>query len=224
MFHQTAIIYFSRSAGEEVKHKRFTVAGQRGNLFVAQTLYAHSLKQVKGAGFPHFLYDECNQHGAGFGEKMANAFAEVFALGFENVIAVGNDTPALKSEHLIKAAHKLACHAFVAGATQEGGCYLFGINRNNFNFEVIKNVSWQTKHLMQDLKTTFGQAMCLLPLLFEVNSASALKTLLQQHASCEEIITRLRSIFSSLYLRALKNSSVFYPDPVALSPLFGRAP
>ena len=90
-----ALLYFSRSARLEGRRKNWASRRPELNRAIASSLILRSTRTVRASGLPVFHYHEGNQKGQTFGERMANAFQEVFALGFEAVISVGNDSPEL---------------------------------------------------------------------------------------------------------------------------------
>ncbi len=90
------------SSEEELKHKPI-VNGQK--LFDALTNI--TLKTVKKTKLPYFHFTEKEQVGASFGTRFSNAIQEIIAKGFENVIAIGNDTPKLTAATILKAEKEL---------------------------------------------------------------------------------------------------------------------
>ncbi len=165
----TAIIYFSRTAEEEIRHKTFSAKSAKLNKVVASKLYDHSLSQIKKTGLPFVLFTEEVQSGNSFGERLANAFESTFEQGFESVIAVGSDCPLLTSQHLLDAASVLAVKEIVAGPTTIGGSYLLGIKHSSFDYDAVaKPLRWQTNNLFADLSETFPQ-LYVLESLAEVN-------------------------------------------------------
>ncbi|MGC4018083.1 MAG: TIGR04283 family arsenosugar biosynthesis glycosyltransferase [Muricomes sp.] len=70
-----------------------------------------------------------NQKGASLGERMKNAFEEVFQQGYESGVLIGTDIPELKSSYLEQAFHRLRTKDVVLGPTPDGGYYLIGMKQ-----------------------------------------------------------------------------------------------
>lgn len=147
---QTAILVFSRSAIAESKHKRLaTTQGQTQEL--AAQLIKHTKTTVSATDLPYFIISDEHQRGQSFGEKIANAFQDVFAKGYKNVIAIGNDCLSLSALDIIYAADVLLKNKAVIGPTLDGGAYLIGLTQKSFDFEDFKNIAWQTSDTFDQL-------------------------------------------------------------------------
>lgn len=81
------------------------------------------------------------QRGGSFGERLANAMHDAFALGYERVIVMGNDCPELTVDDLRAAARALDQHQCVVGPAEDGGCYLVGLH--GVTTEMLSSVGWQ---------------------------------------------------------------------------------
>ncbi len=142
MRQQTAIIYFTRSIEAELSQKNFCEINASLNKKIVHELYNTTLKKIRQTGLPYFIIDENKQKGGYFGEKLANAFEEVYQLGFDNVI--GNDSPGLSAKIILTANAALKNKKSVLGPSKDGGAYLIGIAKENFNKEKFIQVNWQT--------------------------------------------------------------------------------
>ncbi len=67
------------------------------------------------------------QRGTCLGARMANAFEDAFARGFEGVMVAGSDTLGLEPAILKQAARALETHDLVLGPARDGGYYLIGL-------------------------------------------------------------------------------------------------
>lgn len=92
-----ALIFFSRTSVDEAKYK-FWFKGKTKNLHAASLLINKAESSIQKSGIPVYHFHEQNQKGDTFGERIANAYQEVFDMGYEQVISVGNDCPDL--EHI----------------------------------------------------------------------------------------------------------------------------
>ena len=170
--HKTAILVFALSSQEEQKHKNIN---NGDNLFNA--LSEHSLKIVKKTGLPYFHYTEKEQEGDTFGERFTNAIQFVFNRGYKQIITIGNDTPQLKASHIRKTALLLSNDTSVLGPSADGGFYLMGLHRENFDSRKFKDLPWQTSNLGNELKKEFSttqNSLVQLDRLFDIDNSQDL--------------------------------------------------
>jgi len=152
MEHQTAILLFANSSAEEIRNKPLL---KSAGLF--DELNRLTLSTVKKTGIPFYHYSEKEQQGAGFGERFTNAIAAVFELGYDQVIAIGNDSPQLTSITIEKAAEAISRDRFVMGPSLDGGFYLLGLHKEHFNRQAYLALAWQTKKLRTELLELLSQ-------------------------------------------------------------------
>ncbi|WP_047550770.1 DUF2064 domain-containing protein [Psychroserpens sp. Hel_I_66] len=143
---QTAILIFANSAEFEAIQKPF-----QSSQLLFDALNLQTLKVVKKTGIPYFLSSEKNQTGNSFGERFTNAIQSVYDKGFENVITIGNDTPHLQSQHILKAVENLKQNDIVLGPSKDGGFYLMGLKKSHFNVETFLKLPWQTSALSRSI-------------------------------------------------------------------------
>lgn len=144
---KTAILIFANSAKKEVERKSFLSAE------VFSVLNSQTLKTVEKSGIEYFHFSENQQVGCNFGERFSNAIETIFNKGFKNVITIGNDTPHLKTHHLIDTLHQLEKTDLVIGPSKDGGLYLMGIKKEHFNKETFLKLPWKTNHLQKHIST-----------------------------------------------------------------------
>lgn len=148
----TAILIFSRSAAAEACEKDFS--GRRchqANVMVAHYLVNATIALAKRSLLPYYLVTENEQHGGTFGERLTNAMEDVFGRGYENIIVIGNDSPALQTSDLVDAANLLLNNPFVVKPTGKGGIALLGISNNQFNKKQLCSLPWQSPFLLGGL-------------------------------------------------------------------------
>lgn len=152
MSDQTAILIFTRTAAEESAQKHFTTGHKpKTNSLIASSLIKHTVQTVKRSGIPYFTIYSDHQNGNTFGERLGNALQEVFDAGFEHIIAIGNDCPTLRSEHLIRVRDQLNASDFVLGPAADGGVYLIGVSRKSFQLKEFAELEWQSKQLLSSM-------------------------------------------------------------------------
>ena len=174
---KTAILVFANSSQEELKHKAIPKGG-----VLFQGLTKRAVSTAKKTGLPYFLLTEKEQYGNSFGDRFVNAIKFIFNKGFDNVITIGNDTPQLKVSDILKAALYLSDQKFVLGPSKDGGFYLMGLNRSQFDERTFRDLTWKTNSLVKKLtkliKTSNIQIIQLKTLL-DLDSYSDLKRILK---------------------------------------------
>lgn len=138
----TAILIFARSARLDAQEKRFSNA-----IPLFEALNTHTLNTVKKTKLPYYLSSEEDQEGTSFGARFTREIEKIYALGYENVITIGNDSPHLTANHILEAHHRLEKTPIVLGPSQDGGFYLMGLNKSHFNTEAFLKLPWQTASL-----------------------------------------------------------------------------
>ena len=88
------------------------------------------------------------QNGTDLGERMKNAFSELFGMGYEKVIIVGSDIYELQQKDIENAYEALQTSPFVMGPAIDGGYYLLGMKE--LNSEIFQNKNWGTNSVLED--------------------------------------------------------------------------
>ena len=143
---KTALLIFSRSIEEELRHKPFLAQKSLVN-----SLYKHTTDIAKQSGLDVIFYDESKQYGINFGSRFSNALENIFYNGYQNIIAIGNDCPQLQVEHILQAQKSLLNNETIIGGTHDGGFYLLGISKENFNKNTFLTFSWNKKTLYNEV-------------------------------------------------------------------------
>ncbi|RKR83874.1 hypothetical protein BDD43_4089 [Mucilaginibacter gracilis] len=103
----------------------------------------------KNDNWPNDIYIKKKQVGLDMHQRIANAFAEVFKLGYQHVIIIGSDCLEL-DERIIRLAFRQLEHFDSAlGPTKDGGFYLLGMN--GFYPEVFKAKGWGSPNLSVEI-------------------------------------------------------------------------
>ncbi|CAN5307391.1 hypothetical protein BH23BAC2_BH23BAC2_03030 [soil metagenome] len=146
MIKNTAVLLFANSSAEEQLQKTIP-----NSIALFDVLNRKTLETVRRSGLPYFHFTEKEQQGLTFGERFTNAIQHVFDEGYENIITIGNDTPQLKENHLLRSAALLNQKKLVLGPSQDGGFYLMGIRRSHFEPASFLKLPWQTSGLLAAL-------------------------------------------------------------------------
>lgn len=134
---------------------------------LAQALLADQLENVAQFGgaqlFIAFTPDEARgyfenfatlgfscftQKGGDLGARMGNAFKQVFEFGFDNVVLIGSDLPALPLTTFERAYASLEKpdRDLVFGPSEDGGYYLVGMGRPIF--DIFQDIAWSRNDVL----------------------------------------------------------------------------
>ncbi|MGO4913229.1 TIGR04282 family arsenosugar biosynthesis glycosyltransferase [Leeuwenhoekiella sp. W20_SRS_FM14] len=161
---------------------------------VFDALNKHAVKTVKKTGLPYFIYSEEKQIGSNFGERFTQAIQEIYALGFENIITIGNDSPHLTATHILEANQHLKENPIVLGPSADGGFYLMGLKKSHFNPDSFLKLPWQTEALTSSiLRLVHAKKIeaILLDRLQDLDSVADIEALLQSQKSLHYTIGQL---------------------------------
>ncbi|WP_405414582.1 DUF2064 domain-containing protein [Maribacter sp. Asnod1-A12] len=156
---------------------------------LSEKLTASSLKKAKTTDLDCILFTEKEQKGNTFAQRFTHAMTSVFDLGYENVIAIGNDTPQLKSNHIKEAYLRLQQNQPTIGPSLDGGFYLLALSKNHFNAKTFESFDWQTDKIFnqvhQYLTTTLGvthaqNTIHHLPAFYDLDEVKEIKKVLAQ--------------------------------------------
>jgi len=111
------------------------------------------------------------QSGIDLGQKMANAFEEILAKGYEKVLLIGTDCGMLTSDLLDKGFEILDEKDLVIGPAKDGGYYLIGMKI--LRTEIFETIPWSTEEVFGlTLKRVESEGLSygLLPVLSDVDT------------------------------------------------------
>lgn len=155
----TALIIFVRHPElGKVKTRLAKVIGDEKALQVYQQLLNHTYQITLSVNCRKFVYyaedviehdlwsspgfTKRKQYGRNLGERMGNAFKELFDQGFKKVLIIGSDCYQLQTEIIQEAIDFTGIKEAVIGPTYDGGYYLLATNR--FIPEFFADKSWST--------------------------------------------------------------------------------
>ena len=137
---------FARSAQQDAQQKGLI----NGDLLF-HALTKETLQKVERSGLPFFHSTEMEQQGDSFGARFVHAIQEIFSKGFDSVITIGNDSPQLKTKHLVLAHQQLALGHTVLGPSLDGGIYLMGLHKCQFDAQQFLDLPWQRFALFKSI-------------------------------------------------------------------------
>jgi hypothetical protein len=88
------------------------------------------------------------QRGADFEERFLGALDDAFARGFERLVVIGSDTPALRVSDLRRALESPAGELWL-GPSTDGGFYLLALDRADLG--MLAGLPWQTSRIRRAL-------------------------------------------------------------------------
>jgi rSAM/selenodomain-associated transferase 1 len=120
------------------------------------------------------------QRGDGFGERLAFAIEDLFAIGFGSVCLIDSDSPTVPPKVYVDAVGLLSMHGdrVVLGPSDDGGYYLVGVKQNHWR--LFQNIDWSTERVLEQTKTRAAQLgieVELLPACYDVDDRQGLHRL-----------------------------------------------
>lgn len=170
------------------------------NRQVAEAFYQHARRTVDESALPVLEVNGAQQRGDEFGTRLANAFADAFAQGYERVIAVGSDCPRLHEVDWSDVTDHLDTGAPVIGPTPDrDGTYLIGLRRSQFDKAAFAALPWTSAALfpalVDHLSEETGTAPVLLAARDDVNGHGELLALVRSPAPSQaHLVAMLRSL------------------------------
>lgn len=189
MNNKTAILIFANSAKQEALSKPF-----KSSVELFDALHHQTMQKVKNTGVPFIIYSEKEQVGTSFGERFTNAIQSVFNKGYTQIITIGNDTPHLQSRQIIQAIEQLKTNNIVLGPSLDGGFYLMGLRKSQFNRNTFLNLPWQTSRLTRSISrliTAKKIRLVMLEVLSDIDSLADVKSILDSAKSLSKPIKLL---------------------------------
>ena len=213
----TALLLFTRSQHEEARVKDFSsVHSLRSNSLIAGHLISHAEKTARSTGLPCFVINSAHQHGNTFGEKLSDAFQQIFKLGFENVIAIGNDCPSLSAQDLRTAAFQLTSKQAVLGPASDGGLYLIGLNKSAFHAISFSALPWETA-IVQDMMQVYLSDKAITYILSYVKEDIDFGKQLNSVLAGSHISLHLRTSIRSIIASIVQQFSKQFQHPITIN-------
>lgn len=192
----TAILVFARSAILEAQVKPLAYRRKHARQ-VADLMNQRIIGIARKSGMPVFLGDESIQEGNDFASRFHSAFEYVFELGYEQVIAIGNDCLDLNIKHLQDAQNLLEHTETVIGPAKDGGLYLFGMHRSTFEQLDFNVLPWQNGTLFSTLKNHLLELkldLALLAVAKDINTPEHLLALLQKQLNWNRFFRQIANL------------------------------
>jgi uncharacterized protein len=114
-----------------------------------------SRQQIK-----NWLKDESDfmaQTGEDLGQRMGNAFEEVFLRGYHQALLIGSDLPDLSSSIILDAFKHLNRQDAVIGPCEDGGYYLIGFRRDTYSMDTFMHIPWGSAQVFELTISCFNE-------------------------------------------------------------------
>lgn len=89
------------------------------------------------------------QRGQDLGQRMSNAFQEVFDAGAKRAVLIGSDIPRIDAQLLEGYFEALHTFPMVLGPSVDGGYYLIGFQRERFEASLFRGIEWSTERVLE---------------------------------------------------------------------------
>jgi len=87
------------------------------------------------------------QLGNTLGDRISNAFKEVYSSGADKTVIIGTDCLDVTSENIKEALYLLDETDVVLGPAEDGGYYLLGLDK--YTPQVFQDIDWSTEHVLE---------------------------------------------------------------------------
>lgn len=171
-----AILIFTQEASKEATRKTLTPNKNWGlNQYLFSKLNNHIISVAKSTKLPVFLSKDLIESKGLFGKQLTEAVQKVFEKGFEKVICLGNDCPALSIDKILNAATLLEKHNSIIGPDTRGGTYLIGLSKANFKANVFENLAWESNFMLNSFTENFDNQPFIIEQLADIHTYNDLK-------------------------------------------------
>lgn len=191
---------YSLAPNRQAREKRvFGKGNHHASVVLFDRLEGQIQTVVKKTGLPAVVIYDHEQPGTTFGERYAAAFRQLFSLGYDQVISVGNDIPALSERHILQAQQGLQSNESVLGPSRDGGDYLIALSKSDFEEKPFAALPWRTDRLHESLLQYFFKLRSVLCLeyLVDIDSAESLAYSVTQNLD-HAVKKFLKSLLKSL--------------------------
>ena len=159
-----ALIIFTRNPElGKVKTRLAKSVGDESALKIYKFLLKHTVEITEKLNVDKYVFYSENMHrddiwnpdifrkklqtGYDLGERMYNAFSELFGMGYEKAIIIGSDMFDLNQRDLETAFDALETTPLVIGPATDGGYYLLGMKE--LNSDIFQNKDWGTSTVLE---------------------------------------------------------------------------
>lgn len=138
------------------------------------------------------------QTGENLGEKMYNAFENIFSENtFDSALLMGSDIPGI-SENLIKSGEgSLKNYHYCLGGSDDGGYYLIGMRKGYLKKDIFDGIKWSSSDVYSDTLKKMKQ-FANVQLLETLNDIDTLRDLKNEMKSDKKLSSFVEQIYENL--------------------------
>ncbi|MDG6225189.1 MAG: TIGR04282 family arsenosugar biosynthesis glycosyltransferase [Candidatus Thermoplasmatota archaeon] len=134
------------------------------------------IEDAFGCDIPRFP-----QRGSNLGERLCNAFSDLFESGMDRVVAISSDVPELSPGIVSEALDALRSYDAVIGPCPDGGFYLIGFKKEAFYPEALRGQSWGSSSVLDEtMKRMSGLHVHVLPPVYDIDTLEDLRAFVER--------------------------------------------
>ncbi|SFT36867.1 hypothetical protein SAMN05216474_0151 [Lishizhenia tianjinensis] len=145
----TALLIFIRSEVIELQVKQFFEHDYSRSKAFISLLNIKIKTEAQATKLPVFFSNHIHENS--FVDKYKRAFQDLFNIGYQRVICVGNDIPQISSNTLLEIEELLQCNDLVSARTKRGGIAFLGLTKEGFDCFDFHKIAWQNSGLLDTL-------------------------------------------------------------------------
>jgi rSAM/selenodomain-associated transferase 1 len=137
------------------------------------------------------------QNGRSLGDRLADAFARSFNIGYSKLAVIGTDVPDHSSVRLKNAFDALESEDIVIGPSPDGGYYLLGMKA--FRPELFENIEWSSNKVYEttiDKITRLKMTLRVLPELYDLDDETDIKEWLRLPGTKTPVKSKIEQIYN----------------------------
>jgi rSAM/selenodomain-associated transferase 1 len=183
LLNEAIIIFVRHPELGKVKTRLAATIGNENALKVYQFLLKHTYSLIKDLPLHVYVYyageiikddlwdgnniNKKQQTGNDLGEKMRNAFNEVFSIGYTKVVIIGSDCYELTEGIINQSFDEMDNAETVIGPAKDGGYYLLGMKEPIKN--IFENIEWSTDTVFKKTMKKISEKKITVSILDELN-------------------------------------------------------
>ncbi|HTZ19088.1 MAG TPA: TIGR04282 family arsenosugar biosynthesis glycosyltransferase [Dissulfurispiraceae bacterium] len=147
------------------------------------------------------VFDYTPQTGESLGERMENAFVQMFSEGTEKAVLIGSDIPDLPASIFYEAFAALDANDAVIGPATDGGYYLIGFRNNTFMPEIFRGIKWSSGSVFRITMDIFEAHGCrphVLPIWNDLDTGDDLRHFFLRNRRSDFAISRTMSYLNTI--------------------------
>ncbi|MEO8765741.1 MAG: TIGR04282 family arsenosugar biosynthesis glycosyltransferase [Ginsengibacter sp.] len=177
------IIFVKKPEAGKVKTRLAVTLGNKKALEIYLQLLEHTRSIVKSVAadkfvfyvdtpgkndlWEHNIFNKKIQHGKTLGNKMLNAFNEMFGAGYEKVSIIGSDCFELTTAIINQGFTELESCDLVIGPASDGGYYFLGMKK--MHAALFASIEWSTEKVLRQTTAVCVSKQLTYRLLAELN-------------------------------------------------------